>query len=577
MNRNLIKHVACLIVFTGFSVSVIAQQRVSYIDDGVRYYFDKPETVEAKSGKEVQSQQMAFTSSNLPLVKIITHGVNIPDDPKVVVDFGIIDNGPGAMNKLTDSYKYFGKIGIEIRGQSSQMFPKKQYGFELRTPKNADTSVSLLGLPKESDWILSAPYTDKTFLRDAMTYYLGRRLGEYAPRTVFCELFIDSDYKGVYVLTEKIKKDNDRVNVSTLKITDVTGDDLTGGYIVKIDKGDYNDYYGWYMEKMANDHPIFMAWEYPKPENIVAQQKNYIKKFITDFENALDGSNYKDPVNGYRKYIDVKSFVDFLIVNELGRNVDGYRLSSYFHKDKDTKGGKLKAGPLWDFNLAYGNADYYSAWTTDSWIFENPDESFKYDGYQTPFWWSRLMSDSYFTNELYCRWKKLRNGVLHEDSIAAYIDGNVDYLSQAQVRNYQRWPDVLGNYIWPNYYIGQTYQDEINYMKDWIFARIQWMDDNIIGVCNPTGVNFANSIDVLNVYPNPLTDKSLVEFKLEKPINGSLDVYNVLGEKVTVKAGLFKAGLNVVRLNRSVIKGGVFVLKLSSEGSVLGSVRLVKL
>lgn len=187
-----------------------------------------------------------FTSSNLPIVVINTNGQTILDEPKITVDIGIIDNGIGQRNNLTDPYNnYSGKAAIEIRGSSSQSFPKKQYGVELRDAAGNDVSAPLLGLPPEEDWVLFAPYNDKTLMRDVLAYKIARDQGRYAPRTRYCELVLNGQYQGIYVLIEKVKRDNNRVDVNKLDPDENSGNDLTGGYIIKIDKETGSGNGGW--------------------------------------------------------------------------------------------------------------------------------------------------------------------------------------------------------------------------------------------------------------------------------------------------------------------------------------------
>ncbi|NBP30506.1 MAG: spore coat protein CotH, partial [Flavobacteriia bacterium] len=181
--------------------------------------------------------QVNLTSSNLPIVKIVVPaGQQINDNTRIVCDMGVIDN-PNNINLINDPLNnYNGKISIEIRGSTSQQYPKKSYGFETQTTLGTNNNVSLMGLPVENDWILNGPYPDKTLLRDAMTYELSRKMGHYASRFRFCELLINNQYLGVYLLLERIKRDNDRVNIARLDQDDLAGDSLTGGYIVKVDK-----------------------------------------------------------------------------------------------------------------------------------------------------------------------------------------------------------------------------------------------------------------------------------------------------------------------------------------------------
>ena len=284
--------------------------------------------------------QVVFTSSNLPIVVINTNGQTIKDDPKIEATMGIIYNGVGLRNNVTDAANnYNGKIGIEIRGSSSQMFPKKQYGIELHDALGASIDASLLGLPKQSDWILFAPYNDKSLVRDPLAYKLGRDLGRYAPRTKYCEVVLNGEYQGIYVLIEKIKRDKNRVDINKLDPIEITNDDLTGGYIIKIDKDTGTGGEGWASTftppGRSGTQTIFFQYDYPKAANIVVQQKEYIKQYVAAFENALAGDNFKDPNQGYAKYIDVDSFIDYFIANEVSKNVDAYRLSTFMYKRKD--------------------------------------------------------------------------------------------------------------------------------------------------------------------------------------------------------------------------------------------------
>src|SRR5665811_1630254 len=196
----------------------------------------------------VSAQNNNFLS-NLPLIYINTNGRQIPDNPKISAEMGIIWNGPGETNQTSNSFNHFnGKISIEIRGSSSQMFPKKSYGFETKDELGEDMDFPLLGLPEEEDWILYAPYSDKTLIRNVLTFVLAEPLGHYTPRCRFVELFLNNKYQGVYVLMEKIKRDKNRVDIANLKLEDNAGDELTGGYIVKIDKTTGSGGRGWYSK-----------------------------------------------------------------------------------------------------------------------------------------------------------------------------------------------------------------------------------------------------------------------------------------------------------------------------------------
>jgi hypothetical protein len=444
--------------------------------------------------------------TNLPIVVINTSGVSIPDEPKITAHMGIIDNGTGNINNLTDPYNnYDGSIGIEIRGQSTQMFPKKAYAVETRDNTGGNLDVSLLGMPEENDWILYAPYTDKSMLRNVVSFDMGRKMGEYCTRTVYCELVINNDYKGVYVLMEKIKKDKNRVDIATLNPEEITGDDLTGGYILKVDKLDYDFSYatdGWKSNPSPpypNAMDIIFQYYYPDPAEIVTEQRVYIKNYITTAENNLCSSGFADPDVGYQKYFDAPSFVDFMLLSELSKEVDKYRYSNYFYKEKDSDGGKLFAGPVWDFNLGYGNVDYWSPGIDyTGWIYPtvSPNE------YSIMFWWKRFMEDPYFRDLTKTRWVNLRQDKLSDANITSVIDSILILTDTAKDRNYERWP-ILGQYVWPNYnWQYNTYNDEVAYFENFLFNRLSWMDYNLTGnILHPwIGISAQANKIKLNLY-----------------------------------------------------------------------------
>ena len=421
---------------------------------------------------------LIFTTSNLPIVVINTNGQIIVDDPRIVCDMGIIDNGFGTINSINDPFNdYNGKISIEYRGSSSQTFPKKPYALETQDSIGNNNNVSLLGMPIENDWILYAPYSDKALMRNFLTFDLGRKMGHYAPRTVYCELVINGDYKGIYILMEKIKRDKDRVDIAKLDTDDLAGDSLTGGYIIKVDK-----YTGTGGVDWLSDFPnisggsLYIQYHYPEATALQPQQLNYIEQYVDSFEYALNGLNFADTSIGYAKYIDINSFIDFYIINEISKNIDGYRLSTYMHKDKQSKGGKLTMGPFWDFNLAFGNADYCNGGITSGWEVNGGC------GGNNPFWFERLLDDTIYENKLKCRWEYLREKSFHQDSLFNFIDSMALYLNDAQQRNFQQWPS-LGTYVWPNFYVGNTYQDELIFFKTWIGDRLLWIDNNLSGNC----------------------------------------------------------------------------------------------
>lgn len=451
----------------------------------------------------------SITESDLPIMVINSGGTLISNEPKIEATMGIIDNGPGNMNQVSDPFNgYNDHIGIEIRGNSSTMFQKKSYGFELWDSTGAEITEPLLGMPSESDWVLSASYSDKSLLNNPLTFDLGQRMGRYAPRWRHVEVILNGAYIGVYVLMEKIKRDADRVDIAKLQPQDTTGDDLTGGYIIKLDWAQGSNAAYWTSDfappNASGDQSTEILVDYPnEPE---PQQAGYIKAYTDSFEYALDSDDFLDPLIGYRHFLDVPSAIDFFLVNEFARNVDGYRLSTFLHKDKDSNGGKLTFGPFWDFDLAFANANYCDGSTVEGWSYQF-NEICSGDGKLIPFWWDRFLEDPTFTDSLRCRWEALRDNVFDIPRLDAWCDSMAGHLAIGQQHNFALYP-ILGTWVWPNPEpLPMTYAGEITELKEWMHARWQWLDENIPGLCSPAGVAEEHRSDPPLAYPNPFTDR----------------------------------------------------------------------
>ena len=349
-------------------------------------------------------------STNIPLIMINTNNQLIVDEPKINVDFKVIDNFPNSLNYPTDSGNiYSGIAGIEIRGSYSATLPQKPYGIETRDTQGNNNNVSLFGMPKENDWILIANYNDKTFLRNVLAFDLFEKMGHYAPRTKLCEVVVNDIYNGIYVFTEKIKRDNGRVDIAKLDLDDNFGDSLTGGYIFRVDYWNQNN--SWISNYNNPNFPndaVRYVYNYPDYDEITIQQKNYIQNLVGDFEDALWSNDFEDLILGYRPFINTRSFIDYFIVNEFARNVDGFKKSRNFYKDKSSKDSLIYAGPVWDFDWAYKDHSSSmingSGWRHD---YSGPTDV------KPPGWYIRLLQDTTFANELNCRYFNLRNTIIN--------------------------------------------------------------------------------------------------------------------------------------------------------------------
>ena len=470
--------------------------------------------------------QVDFSASHLPIL-VIEPVDTIRDEPKVTAFMGLIDNASGD-NQLTDAYNgYEGQIGIELRGSTSQQWPKKPYGFETRNADGSNRNVSLLGMPEENDWILYPSYFDRTLLRNVLTYRLGNRLLPYAPRTRFVELVVDGDYRGIYILTEKIKRDANRVDIAKLTPDDNSGDDLTGGYLLKFDKGvDETNSFATNEPQLPPDvyKNNFVQFVYPKPADISPTQRAYIETAYHGLEAAFAGPDFADPTAGYAPLVDVASFVDFFLLNEVARNLDGYRISTFFYKEKDSRGGRWHMGPLWDFNFAYGSAFYCDGSETSGWAYQFNDVC-PDDYYAVPFFWARLRADPTFNERLRDRYHSLRAGVLHTDSLHQYLDAQAAYLGDAIGRNRVRWPGTEGWF--PATYVGDSYTDDHDWLKAWLADRLAWLD----GELQPLDTSRPTAAAGFRLSSNAATESLLVILPTERPQAPLLVIYDTLGRE----------------------------------------------
>ncbi len=523
------------------------------------------------------SEGQTPASSNLPLIIITTNGQTIPDEPKITADMGIIYNGQGVRNNSTDPFNHYnGKIGIEIRGQSSQQFPMKSYSIELRDATGNSQDKSLFGLPKESDWVLYAPYNEKTLMHNFLAYTLSREMGHWASNCRYVELVINGDYKGIYVFMEKIKRNSGRVNIPKINTTDIAGDAVTGGYIFSIDK-EADAWYSVIRPNFAtNSQTIRFSYVYPKITSIVPEQKNYIKSYVDSFENILNGLQSQHKQTGWRKFADENSFIDYFIVNEISRNVDGYRLSSFFYKDRQSKDGKITAGPVWDFDLAFRNANYCNGSDTTGWAYQfNP--VCPNDFWQVPFWWDRFLSDTAFKSNLRCRWKQLRQTSLSLSHLFSLVDSIATLTTEARQRHFQRWP-VLGQYIWPNPQpLATTYEGEIQTLKTWLAGRLKWMDANIpnTGTCFDYPSLVKESV-IFKAYPNPVEDKLTLNIKSRANQQLYINVFDAMGRKLLTNAYSLTYGENIFEIPAERWAPGIYFLAYQSGNGESGTIKLVR-
>jgi len=470
---------------------------------------------------------------DLPIIFVDTKYHQCLDDKiieKIPATIRVLD---GKTNNVADSSKATPyEIGIKVRGRGSSGFPKLNYTIEYHDSTDKDINVSLLGLPPSDDWVLHGPYVDKSMVRNSFGHWLFRQTGRYSPRTKHFDLYINGVYRGVYVLIERIKRDKYRVNVSKLKKTDIEGDNLTGGYILAIDRK-YDSY-----SKLSKTESEFVTSDgvkvilrYPKKDKMAKEQEEYIQNYLNELEALFkDGKSG----SGYEKYVDIVSAADYLLHLELTNNIDPYLANNFFMykpKDKtDDQGnktvGKITLGPPWDFYLAFKNrltpessnddkngtdSTISSQYQYDNiWIIEKLYTSFtSFLGWHQANWVFEMWKDSIFQIEVSKRWAELRSGVWHTKTIDAYLDSMKTHLKSAADRNFKRWP-TLGKASGQNDpdpepmkycdttirssnfmglaiggYNADTWEGEFEHVRKTTKERIAWMDKQF-GFTEPT-------------------------------------------------------------------------------------------
>jgi hypothetical protein len=440
-----------------------------------------------------QCFSQTLSNTNLPIVIINTDGnFEIPDDPKILGKMKIVYNGAGVRNLITDSSKsaslnYNGRISIEQRGSSSTALPKKQYSFSTKMNDGIlNNDVSLLGLPIENDWILNGLAFDASLMRDYIAYNLARKLGDYCTRTVYCEVIINGEYKGLYILQEKVKAGKNRVDINKISIKDVVSPGVTGGYITKVDRTSDIKPAFLSLPTYSGNYVDFMH-EVPSIEEAVFQQTNYLKDEVFGKLVSASSTYNSSFIDGYPSIICVPTFIDYMLINELGSNVDAYQLSTYFHKEKN---GKLRAGPTWDHNLTFGNDLTfwgYDRSKTDVWQFSNNDNT-------GAMFWKDLFDDVNFKCYMAKRFAELtaKGKPFNQVKTDSLIDATYSYILEASVRENYKWGTASNIAV-----------DAYN-IKNWLTERVSWMKTQLGSYTACSNVALPSLVITKIMYnPNP--------------------------------------------------------------------------
>ncbi len=395
--------------------------------------------------------------STLHSIVINTFGQAIPHRTKVQGAFQILEPTGGSVS-MKGAATWEGRVEINQRGNTSRQFPKHSYTVKLIDEQGRSAKVPLAGLPEDSDWVLYAPYFDRTLLRDALIYDLSNRIGRYAPRTRFVEVFMagaqgrvgNRDYVGVYVLEEKIKRGRNRLDLGDAQAGDGPADS-PGSYLFKMDHVD-PDEKGFHTER-----GLHFLYVQPKEREITREQSAWLINHLNQFERTLHSRAFAEPDEGYAKFLDIDAFIDHFWLVEMSKNVDGFRFSAFLQL---SPGGKLKMGPIWDWDQSFGNANFYDGESPEGWYWPYI-RSTEID------WFARLNKDPQFRQRYIARWTELRRGAFETSHILGRIDALVASMGEARERNSNRWPTR------------RNYQDYVQQMKRWIQRRMEWIDQEL--------------------------------------------------------------------------------------------------
>lgn len=493
--------------------------------------------------------------STLPIIRLTSSRMN--DSLKIPGKMEITWNGKGKTQRFDAPPNYYdGHVAVKYRGNSTLEFPKKSIRVETQDSLGNNLNREMFGMPRENDWILYAPYTDKSLLRNYVVYDLARKMLEWAPRTQLVELFHNGYYLGVYIFMEKVKRDKNRVNIHRMKKTDTLGNALSGGYMTKVDWPEAGDP-ALFTIRHNTDYPLYRktTFEHVEPEidSLHPKQKAYIEKFYHDFEASMLKDDFADEKSGYKKFANVESFVDYMFYNEISKDIDSYRFSTYFYKNHIIHDGLMHMGPAWDYNLGFGNVDFGTeeAEKPVNWMFDK--------GGTRLWWFARLMEDPNFEEMFNCRWKYYREnkGVISKEYQYAVIDKAVAEMAEAADRNHYHWK-TLGRYVWPNFFVGETYQQEIDFLKNWISERIDWIDENIPGECQfPVVVEEIPELPTngVKLFPNPASDQFKVVARKELQ---SISVFDINGKQVLDFSNLNSNSFQIQTLS---LNTGVYFVK----------------
>jgi len=591
------------------------------------WYADGRTSPTASQSYTLLGEDLLGFNSNLPLVIVNNGSGEIAPVDKSLGHLRVVAGKNSGRVTLVATADYDGLTLLSVRGHSSLRYPKHSYSLKVVNELKDAHKVSLLAMPKESDWVLYGPYPDKTLMRDVLAYELSNQMGRWAPHGRFVEVFVNQgpnqltmeQYAGVYVLEEKVTRDKNRLNIAKLGPSENREPEITGGYAFRKDHtgryerkkfdadgppqagvstnrtgyptppggfpADPTGFLPPYASKTSTNKPPkpastrpkkpkavvdpnrpitnyvasaapegvklnedaifhedegfrtilqrnqFYYYE-PEADEITPVQRGWLKDYVSRFESALYGPSFTNSSSGYKVFIDSDSFIDYHLLVEVTKNVDGFRFSTFYYKDR---GGRLNMGPAWDWNLSFGNADGKQGWMPEHWLWPQLDDT-QYS------WFRRLFDDPDFGQRYVDRWAQLRTNVFATDRVIARVDELATLLNEAQERNFAKW-DILGRHVNPNWYVGDTYSEEVAWMKQWITNRLSWIEKQFL--------------------PAPVVKQGTM-IELSTAIPGAKIFFTMDGNDPRLPGGAVSPGARPYQSPLSRSKGGRLVARLQS-------------
>ena len=470
MKNRIIGIILCVaLLITGFTATIFVRQDPSRVH----------QHLSAKAKPACTNHNSSVFCTHLPLIQINTGGQDIPGKPIVAEDgtrkgFSTAADGADRIRstvKITDHEETNNHLGdqptleseatIHIHGNSSRYFDKLGYKIKLIDSNGQSNNQSVMGMAAHSEWILHGPYLDKTLLRNYMWYNIGGEMMSYAPNVRFCELFLNGKYEGIYVMTETITAGE---HGARLQLSVDKKDNTYSGYLLRMDRSSDEEINNFTKYSLRLSQANGINIEYPGPKNLTPELATSITKDFSAFEKSIYSYDFDSDEFGYKKTIDIDSFVDYFIINEFTGNYDAGGYSTYIYKDK---GGKYHMC-IWDFNNACDNYHEQAIPTDDFRLINAP-------------WFWMLVKNKDFTARIIERYRSLREGVLSDEYLNRYIDETTTYLGDAIKRNDARWgysydDDTL---LKPEERNLHSHDSAVTQLKTFIRERAKFLDNNI--------------------------------------------------------------------------------------------------